>query len=228
MNLLLLSAGFAPFLLHGQGEGGRIIHPGMAVFDFVHGMGIVAWYLLFLAQALLVSSDNRRLHMKLGWLSVVLVPFVAASSVITALHSVREMPSLIFFEMPYPHFLLLMLTQVGMFLGCSIAGITFRKRPSMHRALMLTSSLSLLLGATSRIPWLNDIFGGYTPSGYMGPVFAWGALLVVLGSFRLGKLDRWLATGYGLIVISNLVAFVVGGTDSWKNFATALVNALVH
>lgn len=223
-NLLLLFLGFAPFLLHLQGEGGRIIHPGMLVFDIVHGMSILAWYVLSLAQALLVATNNRRLHTRLGWASLALIPLVAISSVITALHSVGEMPDLVFFRIPYPHFLLLMLTQVSVFLACSISGVLLRKRPSVHRVLMLTSSLSLLLGATSRIAWLNDIFGGYTPAGYFGPVFAWGALLVILGSIRLGKLDRRLAAGYALIVITNLTAYAVATTSLWEHAARALVS----
>ena len=196
----------------------------MVVFDIVHGMSILAWYVLSLVQALLVASNNRRLHTKLGWLSVVLIPLVATSSVITALRSVGEMPGLIFFQIPYPHFLLLMLTQVSVFLVCSISGVLLRKRPSVHRVLMLTSSLSLLLGATSRIPWLNDIFGGYVPAGYFGPVFAWGALLTILGSIRLGKLDRRLAAAYALIVITNMTAFAAGTSNLWEHWASALVS----
>lgn len=224
VNLLLLFVGFAPFLLHLQGEGGRIIHPGMVSFDVVHGMSVLAWYVLSLVQALLVASNNRRLHMKLGWISVALIPLVAISSVITALRSVGEMPGLIFFRIPYPHFLLLMLTQVSVFLVCSICGVLLRKRPSVHRVLMLTSSLSLLLGATSRIPWLNDIFGGYVQAGYFGPVFAWGALLVVLGSIRLGALDRRLAAGYGLVVFTNMIAYAISGSAFWEHWASVLVS----
>jgi len=224
VNLLLLFIGFSPFFLHLQGESGRTIHPGMVIFDVVHGLSILAWYVLSLIQALLVASNNRRLHTKLGWLSVALIPLVAISSVMTALRSVGKIPELNFFQIPFPHFLLLMLTQVGVFLVCSIAGILLRKRPAVHRVLMLTSSLSLLLGATSRMPWLNDIFGGYVPAGYFGPVFVWGALLVVLGSIRLGKFDHRLAAGYALIVITNMVAYALSATTFWERCATALVS----
>ncbi|MDR2012694.1 MAG: hypothetical protein LBQ20_06590 [Rhodanobacter sp.] len=224
VNLLFLFIGFSPFFLHDQGESGRIIHPGMVIFDVVHGMSMLAWYVLSLVQALLVSSNNRRLHTKLGWVSVALIPLVAISSVIIALRSVGAMPSLIFFQIPYPHFLLLMLTQVSVFLVCSISGVLLRKRPNVHRVLMLTSSLSLLLGATARIPWLNDIFSGYIPVGYFGPVFAWCAVLTTLGSIRLGKFDRRLAAGYVLIVIANLTAYAVAGSSFWEHWATALVS----
>lgn len=223
INLLLLLIGFAPYILHHQGEGGRAIHPVMLGIDFVHFLSITAWYLLLLVQALLVSLDKRRLHMSLGWLSAALVPLVAISSVVTALRSVREMPDMVRFEMPYPHFLLVMLTEAGVFVVCAIAGILLRKRPSVHRVLMLTASLSLLGGATSRIPWLNDIFGGYTQSGFFGPIFAWGAVLTILGSLRLGTLDRRLAAGYGLIVVSESAAATASLTDYWAHWAEVLV-----
>ena len=223
INLLLLFTGFSPYFLHHRGEGGRTIHPVMEDIDFIHGMAVTAWYSLVLVQALLVSSGNRRLHMRLGWLSVALVPLVAISTVMVALHSVREMPDMVRFEMPYPHFLLVMLTDVAVFSVCAVAGILVRKRPKAHRVLMLTASLSLLGGATSRIPWLDDVFGGYTRSGYFGPVWAWGALLTILASLRLGALDRRLAIGVGLFVMSELTAAFALGTDTWAHWSRVLI-----
>ena len=224
INLLLLLIGFAPYFLHHRGEGGRTIHPVMEDIDFIHGLSVTAWYSLLLVQALLVSWHKRRLHMRLGWLSVALVPLVTLSTVITALRSVREMPDMVRFEMPYPNFLLLMLTDVAVFSVCATAGILLRKRPGVHRVLMLTASLSLLGGATSRIPWLDDVFGGYTRSGYFGPVWAWGAVLTILASLRLGALDRRLAVGVGLFVMSELAAALALGTDTWAHWAAVLVN----
>lgn len=223
-NLLWLLLGFSPYFLHHRGEGGRTIHPVMENIDFIHGMAVTAWYSLVLVQALLVSGRKRRLHMKLGWLSVALVPLVSVSTVMVALRSVREMPDMVRFEMPYPRFLLVMLTDVAVFSVCAIAGIILRKRPSVHRVLMLTASLSLLGGATSRIPWLDDVFGGYTRSGYFGPVWAWGAVLTILASLRLGALDRRIAAGVGLFVLSELVAAFALETDAWAHWAKVLVH----
>ena len=223
VNLVVLFIGFSPFILRGLGEGNRIISPNMWAIDFAHGLSITAWYLLLLVQALLMPFGRRRLHTKLGWVSVALVPIVATLSVITALHSVRELPDMVLFQIPYPHLLLVMLMQVGVFVVCATAGILLRKHPGIHRALLLTASVSLLGGATSRIPWLNDLFGGYVPSGYFGPIFMWAAILTILGSLRVGRLDRPLAAGCGLIVISNLVAAAWALTDSWAHWARVLL-----
>jgi hypothetical protein len=38
----------------------------------LHSSAIMAWYVLFFVQALLISVRNRKLHMKLGW-SVLLI-----------------------------------------------------------------------------------------------------------------------------------------------------------
>lgn len=208
VNLLLLFIGFSAFFLHGRGEANRIISPSMMALDFVHGVSITAWYVLLLVQAILVRSGARRLHMNLGWISVALVPLVTTFCVLTALHSVREMPDRIVFQLPPLQFLRLMLTQAAVFSLCATAAILLRKRSHLHGPLMLMASVSVLGGATSRIPWLNDVFGGYVPSGYFGPVFAWGAILTMLGSLRRGRLDRPLAAGYILIVISNLIAVI--------------------
>jgi hypothetical protein len=195
----------------------------MFALDAVHGTIVVAWFVLLLVQSLLVSSGNRRLHRKLGWLSVALVPLVAISSVMVALRSVQLAQHLVVFQMPNPNFLMVMLGHIAGFFGCAVAGIVLRKRPAAHRVLMLVATVCLLPGATARISWLNDCFGGYDPTGYFGPVFAWGALLVIVGSFLRGALDRRMVAGWCFIVSSNLVAFAISSTDGWRHWSAILL-----
>ncbi len=221
--LLIMFAGFREFFTSGHGDGGRIIAPGIMPTVIVHGMAITAWYVLSLVQSLLISVKNRKLHMKLGWSSVMLVPVVAVSGVLVAIRSVQGTPGFVFFGMKYEDFLLLMLVEIAVFTLCVLAGILTRKRPEIHRSMMLTASLSLLLGATARMPWLNAPFGGNTPAGFFGPVFALGAVLLLVNSVRLRAFDRWLAAGYGVMVVSYGLAFYLGPTDAWRHLASGLL-----
>ena len=116
-----------------------------------------------------------------------------------------------------------MLVEIVVFTLCAVAGILTRKRPEIHRAMMLTASLSLLLGATARIPWLNAIFGGDNQPGFFGPIFALGAGLVLVNSIRLRAFDRWLAAGFGVMIATYLLAACLGPTDTWRHLASGLL-----
>jgi hypothetical protein len=56
-------------------------------------------------------------------------------------------------------FLIVMLAEVRLFTLFVLAGVAFRKRPNIHRAMMLLASLSILAGATVRMPVLFPVFG---------------------------------------------------------------------
>ncbi len=223
--LVITVIGFREFFTTGHGDGGRIIDPKILMTVVVHGLSVTAWYVLLLVQALLIAGKNRRLHMRLGLSSTVLVLVIAVSGVMVAIRSAQGAPAgFVFFGMPYQsQFVWVMLTEIVVFTLCVAAGIINRKRPEIHRAMMLSASLSLLLGATARMPWLNALFGGDTPAGFFGPIFAFGAGLVLVNSLRRGAFDRPLAAGFGVIVVTYLLAALVGSTATGQQAALAFL-----
>lgn len=44
-----------------------------------HSSSVFAWYVVFFVQSLLISSRNRRLHMKLGWSVLVVASLIAVT-----------------------------------------------------------------------------------------------------------------------------------------------------
>lgn len=222
--LVTMLAGFMPFYTHGHGEGGRIIAPEIYAVVLVHGMAITAWYLLSLVQSLLITVKNRRFHMKLGWSAVGLLPVLVVSGVLVAVRSARGAGNFSFFGMHYSDFLLVMLVEIAVFTGLVVTGILTRKRPEIHRAMMLSASLSLLLGATTRMPYLVAVFGGHDSRvAFFGPVFVLGALFLIVRSVMIRAYDRWLAGGYVLMVIAYLVAEQLSRTDTWRHLAGVLL-----
>lgn len=223
--LMIMFVGFREFFTTGHGDGGRIINPKILPTVIVHGLSITAWYVLVLVQSLLIALKNRRLHMKLGWCSIALVPVIAVSGVLVALRSARGAPvDFVFFGMPYrSDFVLVMLTEMVVFSLCVTVGLLYRKRSDVHRAMMLSASLSLLLGATARMPWLHPLFGGETRAGFFGPIFVFGAGLVLVNSLRCRAFDRWLAAGFGGTVVVYLLAMQLGASTAWHQMAIALL-----
>jgi len=224
LNLVIMFVGFSAFYLSGHGENGRIIQPAIYPVVIVHGMSVTAWYVLSLTQALLIAVKNRRFHMMLGWTAVGLVPVIGVSGVLVALRSAQGAPNFKFFGMGYHDFLLVMFMEITVFTVLVTAGILTRKRPEIHRSMMLSASLGLLIGATTRIPWLLPPFGGDgSRVAFFGPVYVLGALLILVRSVMIRKFDRWLATGYGFMVVADLVAEQFSRTDAWRQVAVMLL-----
>lgn len=222
--LLITVAGFLPFYTSGHGEGGRTIAPGIFPVVLVHGMAITAWYVLFLAQALLITANNRRFHMKLGWSAVGLLPVVTISGVLVAVRSAQGAPNFNFFGMRYHDFLLVMLTEIGVFTLFVVAGLVLRRQPERHRAMMLLASLSLLLGATTRMPRLVAWFGGDgSRLAFYGPVFTLAVVLLLVRTLMTRSFDRWFAAGFGFMVVTYLAAEQLSRTDAWRHLAALLL-----
>lgn len=221
--LLITFWGFHSFYLYGKAAGDDPIAPEMFVLDSIHGAAMSAWVLLFLVQALLIGVRNRRLHMKLGWAALAIAPVLAICGILTAFRSVQSSPDFLFFAMPYPRFLLVMFTEIALYTAFVAAGLITRKRPTIHRPMMLLASLSILAGATARIPALYPVFSHVGWPGLFGPIFALGAVLLVIRSLPTRKLDRPFAVGYTAMVAVYILASHLAFTETWNRLATAML-----
>jgi len=224
MFLLLTFWGFHAFYLHGKPAFGDSIQPRMFVLDSIHGAAMSCWVVLFLIQSLLIGAGNRRLHMKLGWAALAVAPVLAISSVLTALRSVQSSPDdPLFFAFPYHRFMLVMFTEIALYTAFVTAGLITRKRPAIHRSMMLFASLSILSGSTARIPALYPLFSEVGWRGLFGPIFAIGAVLLVIRFFLTRRLDRPFALGYTAMVVVYILASQLAFTETWNRIAMAML-----
>jgi len=226
LNLVVMFVGFFAFYTGGRGAGGRVIAPEIMTVVIVHGMSITAWYVLSLVQSLLITVRNRKLHMQLGWSAVGLLPVITLSGVLVAVRSARAAPDIGFFGMRYHDFLLVMLVEMTVVSMFILAGLLTRKQPEKHRAMMLCASLSLLLGATTRIPFLVELFGGEDSRlAFFGPVFVLAALLVLVRSVMIRSFDKWLAAGCVFLMVVYLGAEQLSRTDAWRQLAGRILGS---
>jgi len=222
--LTVMVAGFHPYYLRGEGMAGRTISPQLATLVFVHGAAMTVWLMVFLVQSLLVPARKLRIHMKLGWGGGVVALVAAGSGFMLAVESVRPVPAIPFWGMACRQFMFVMLIEVTLFTLLVLAGILFRKRPKIHKAAMLLASLSILAGATVRMPNLVPVFGDGGWTGIFGPVFALGAVFVLMRSFLGGTTDRWLVVGYAIMVAVYIGACHFAVSDAWSVLARAVLN----
>ncbi|HEX6314366.1 MAG TPA: hypothetical protein VFZ73_05880 [Gemmatimonadaceae bacterium] len=220
--LLLTLVGFMPFYLKGTGMAGREISPQLFPLVLAHGSLMTSWVLLFLAQALLISTRHRRLHMKLGWLAVAVAIGVTVTGFMVAVESVRTVPDFPFWGMAYRQFLLIMLAEVALFTAFVLAGVLSRKRPNRHRAMMLLATLSILAGATVRMPILFPVFGETGWVGVFGPIFTLGGAFLVVRWFLTKSFDHAFAAGYAAMVVMYVGASCVALSDAWSRLARTM------
>jgi hypothetical protein len=189
-----------------------------------HSSSVFAWYVLFFVQSLLISTQSRRLHMKLGWSVLLVASMIAVTGTLVAVRSTRISTfGVNVFDWPGPQFLLIMLTEIALFVTFVSIGVLNRKRPRVHRPMMLLASLSIFSGATGRISWVNSLFGFHTWMALFGPVVTLGALLLIVRCLLTRRLDREFAFGYVALALASVVVARLAMTSVWVNWAAAIL-----
>src|SRR5882762_6193595 len=82
--LVGVAVGFHMFYLHGLNDAGQPVTQQSASLVYVHGGLMTCWMVLFALQCGLVTTGNRRLHMKVGMAAVVLYAVIVPIGVITS------------------------------------------------------------------------------------------------------------------------------------------------
>ena len=137
--------GFRSFVASGTGVAGRVIDPIIFRLDLIHGLAIAAWFVLFFIQSLLIGTRNRRVHFKLGWSAVAVALAIAITGPWVAFRSVQiTPPEFHFFGLLYSRFLLVMFTEIVLYVAFVAIGIFTRKKPRVHRSAMVLASLACL------------------------------------------------------------------------------------
>jgi hypothetical protein len=219
--LAVTLAGFHRYYLRGVGMGERTIDPAVAALVVAHGSLATAWFVLFLVQAALIPSGRRRVHMRLGWAAAGVALGVSVSGSLLAVASAKLTPEMPFVGMPYGAFLMVMLAEMVVFTAFVAAGFLWRRRPERHRAMMLLASLSILAGATVRMPVFHPVFGAVGWPGLFGPIFALGVILIGARAWLTARLDRWITGGFVVLVIAYVLATTAAVTPAGRGLLRA-------
>lgn len=219
--LVLMVIGFRNYIFGGRLFNGSPINPAMLAAIVAHSSAVFAWFLLFFVQSLLIATQNRRLHMKLGWSVLVIASMIAVTGPVVAIRS-TSLESITVFDWPARPFLLVMLTEIALYVIFVAIGVLNRKRPRIHRPMMLLASLSLMSGATGRIPLVNSIFGFHQWMALFGPVVALGGLCLLVRWAMTRTFEREFAIGYATLVVVTLAVSRLAITNVWVSWAGIL------
>jgi len=192
--------------------------PAIPELVHVHGIVMTSWFLLFLVQVGLVATRRTNIHRKVGVGGTVLAALMVTVSVATAISAARRGVS------PGPPPLVFLVIPLGDLLVFSIlvaAGISLRKKLATHKRLMLMASMGILTPAIARIPLEFIATGG--PLVFFGLTDLVILAVVAIDTVRNRRLHPAFAWGALLVIASQPLRLLLGGTDVWMRFATWLV-----
>jgi hypothetical protein len=225
--LALMFLGFQQFYLHGKAYPGRELAPPIRTLLILHGIGMFAWVLLFLVQPLLIVSGNRRIHRMLGCIGAGLAVCIVILGFRLGIEATLiSPPELRIWGLAPKQFLAVPIISILIFAGLVTIGVWNRRRPQVHRPIMLLASLAVMSAAVSRIDAISGLYRGTIWESVFGPFFATllvGAILLVVKWRLTGSLNKWFAMGYAGLVASNALIMQLATTSAWDRFASFLL-----
>jgi len=218
LMLVFTAGGFRNFYLHGKAPWGNMTAQIMPLI-VAHGLAMTSWVALFLLQSTLILTGRRRLHLVIGPLGGVLAVGIVILGATVAPFSVRFSPQ-VYAALGGPRpFLATMWVQMlsfGTFVGL---GLAYRRRPEVHRPMMLLATIVIQSGSLGRFPYIENL-AAFPPLYVWGPVLLFGALLFVLQWGMSGKPNRWYLMGYAGLVMASILSVAVGSTVFWNRMAS--------
>ncbi len=182
----------------------------------LHGLLFTAWVLLFVVQTSLVAAKRTDLHRRVGVAGAVLAALMVVVGTLTALvrAKVVDVPP----GSPSPLvFLTIPLGDMFVFAVLVGAGFYFRRRGDVHKRLMLLATVAILPAATARLPFAFIQQVG--PLAFFGLADLFILFVLLYDLAARGRPHRATVLGGLLLVASQPLRLLIGGTQAWLSFA---------
>jgi uncharacterized membrane protein YozB (DUF420 family) len=225
--LVFMLLGFQQYYLHGKAFPGRDIAPPLQTLVLLHATAMTAWIVLFLVQPVLIASGSRRAHMAVGRFGAVLAAGIVVLGLMLGIQGTRLTPPEVrVWGVTPKQFMAVPVVSVVIFGLLVAVGVYYRRRPDIHRPMMLMATLIAIPAAVARIGPLNALYENSVLQTIFGP-FLWtlvlATLLLVVRWLVTRSFERWFVIGYCCLVASCLLVWRAATTDAWDRFATLLL-----
>ncbi|HXD75655.1 MAG TPA: hypothetical protein VN628_18040 [Vicinamibacterales bacterium] len=117
----------------------------------LHGLALTAWCVMLVAEAFFMRGGKRRTHRRLGVLSYVLVPVLAATT-LSLVHfrmSGGSLPDIGFYQFA------LMFNAVVCFVVLYALAMIYRRQPLVHARFMICTIFPLFTPVTDRLIYVH-------------------------------------------------------------------------
>jgi hypothetical protein len=187
----------------------------------VHGIVFTSWIVLFIVQTSLVATKRTRTHMRLGVAGGVLAALMIVIGTITAIVRAKTAVSPIPGVNPLS-FLTIPLGDLLVFGILIASAFYFRRKPDIHKRVMLLATVAILPAAVARLPFDFIQRGG--PLMFFGLSDLFILPVLIYDIVTRGKPHRATVLAAILIIASHPLRLIIGGTHAWIAFATWLVH----
>jgi hypothetical protein len=233
--LAAILAGFVPdsVMRVAAVQAGRM--PPFPLILHVHAVLMGCWVLLLLTQSVLVATGRTGWHRQLGSVAIALAPALVIVGFIlipTMRHQmvegIRHGPPMLAVQLK-PIFLFtldIMLVQIKVgILFATMVAIGFavrRRRPELHKRLMLLGVVGPLAAATDRMTWLpstmpgNPLTTDLWPLVLIAPLFFWDL-------YRQRKVHTAYWLYFALCLALAVPMHILWGTPGWRDTAMHLL-----
>jgi hypothetical protein len=200
----------------------RAEYPAVSPVVHVHGWSFFAWYLLLPLQAVLITAGRRRIHMTLGGASVVLAIVMVFTGILVAAVRIEqglstENPNeLTAFWKDFGQLIMFNMLPFAVFYTAAIVG---RRKPDMHKRLIVMASASALPAAIFRIiVGFGDFYWLATPAWVMPAAFLLPAFFIVIGMIRdrisRSAVHRIYIVGLPFLLFVHGISLIIVGTPT--------------
>jgi hypothetical protein len=184
----------------------------------LHGAVMTSWFLLFFAQASLISNHRADLHRRLGGVGAVLAAVMVVLGMVVVLHAAaREVHA---HTKDAPFFLMLLAVDpfiLLVFAALVASAIAMRRRSDVHKRLMLLATLDLTAVAIGRLPFPNLAL-------FWVAFGLWLFLPAAIDTVRNRRLHPVFGWGAPAILISSILVWILASTPAWQRIAQQFVS----
>jgi len=225
--------GFAPtYFLAAFNEAPR---PQLTANIHIHGALCAAWILLLAVQTGLIAARRPDVHRLMGTVGVVLgaailvMGFIVATGAGRRVHTAANAGTL---ADPYV-FLMFPLAAVSLFAMFAGLGVAYRRRPEIHKRLMLLATMSLIGPALARISSRMMLAVSDPGTAFVSVPGAIGGLvlinlflaaLVIYDLKTRGRLHPATLWGGGFLLLSEPLRIMIAHSQPWQHLARALMS----
>jgi hypothetical protein len=183
----------------------------------VHAVVYVLWLLLFVSQVLLAATGRIALHMRVGrWLMAYGFVLIGAGLMVASEGFAARLATGDVFRAQ--RWLFGILRELAFFAPFLVAGWIYRRRPEIHKRLMIVATLILVVPAVGRMTFLG------TPPPLWKYMVIWPlpVYMAMIHDFRTQKLVHPVyVTGLAAMLAIRLV-LPFGSSPTWQAIARGI------
>lgn len=206
-------AGFAPTYFFKSLDAG----PPLSGLLHVHGAVFTSWIVLLIAQAALVATRRTDVHRRLGVLGGGLAAAMTGLAYAVTIDAARRGSTIP--GMSPQAFMVIPFATVVVFPLLVGAALWYRRRPDIHKRLMLIATNELIVAGVGRLP----VIATSGPLAFFGISDLFLMLMAAYDIATLGRVHRATLWGGLFLLVSQAVRVLLTASPAWASVVDWLI-----